>query len=87
MPQAPCLCKSPWDVVFGDDVLTSISFGALTGECVAGRSCNNQSDYGIVEMTLANAPQDVPEPGTLALFAAALGLIGFGSLRRGRARL
>lgn len=32
-------------------------------------------------MNLVNLPQDVPEPGILALFAATFGLIGFGTLR------
>jgi PEP-CTERM motif len=64
---------------FGDASITSLQFTALTSSlCQPGISCNNQSDY------VVSSVNAVPEPGTCALAAMGLGVMGFmGRRRRG----
>lgn len=64
---------------FGNTLINSLSFTAITGGTAMGGAGTNQSDYGIGSI---RGTQSVPEPDTIALLGA--GLIGLGLLRRRR---
>ncbi|RJS92832.1 PEP-CTERM sorting domain-containing protein [Salinisphaera sp. Q1T1-3] len=73
--------------LFGDNVLSSLSFEAEPGECATG-NCYSDSDYAIenIDATRVDA-SDVPEPGTVAMFMIGLLLVGGGLFaRRSRGR-
>ena len=62
---------------FGNDLVTSITFEALRGDCGSlGGACTNQSDYNVVNVT------PVPEPETYALMLAGLAAVAFVARRR-----
>ena len=68
-----------WDLVnpFGSQLVSKVSFTALTGLPAAGCTvCNNQSDYTLVSITA------VPEPETYAMLLAGLGVMGAIARRR-----
>ncbi len=60
--------------------ITSIQWTALNGSCAAGLNCNNQSDFTFVRLQY----QPVPEPSTLLLMSAGLGLLGVSNRRRAK---
>jgi hypothetical protein len=65
---------------FGNSLVSSLSFTAITGGTPMGGTGTNQSDYAIGSIRGAQA---VPEPDTIVLLGA--GFLGLGLLRRRRA--
>lgn len=67
-----------WDIAnpFGADPITSLTFTALRGTCAPGPHCSNQSDFSLMSVTA------VPEPATVALMLAGLGVVGATAKRR-----
>lgn len=68
-----------WQVTnpFGNALVTSLHFTALESAlCGTQTRCTNQSDYTLSSVTA------VPEPGTYAMLAAGLGVLGFVARRR-----
>jgi hypothetical protein len=68
-----------WDLLnpFGNSLVTSLSFTAVTGVPGAGcHWCKNQSDFVVMSVTA------VPEPATVALMLAGLGVVGAAARRR-----
>jgi len=57
--------------------VTSIGFAPLQGNVCPSGACNNQSDFGLVQLDTS-----VPEPSTLGLIG--LGLVGLGAMKRRR---
>jgi hypothetical protein len=61
---------------FGNTAITRLEFTAVTSDLCGYRECSNQSDFTLSTVTA------VPEPETVALMLAGLGVVGFVARRR-----
>jgi len=65
---------------FGNAAITRLEFTAVTSGLCGYRGCSNQSDFTLSTVTA------VPEPESIALMLAGLGVVGFVARRRGIAK-
>lgn len=65
---------------FGNAAITRLEFTAVTSDLCGYRECSNQSDFTLSTVTA------VPEPESVALMLAGLGVVGFVARRRGIAK-